>query len=62
MSLPTDRIYLFDTSIWLRTKHPLIAATAAHKNMTVLHYDGHYDLLSEVLGFKNRWAAEPNSL
>lgn len=140
MSLPTDRIYLFDTSIWLRTKHPLIAsdweaalrknqlavspvvafevfyeaqnqadfealerqldalrqapltqgivrdarralhdlsakashripfqdaliaATAAHKNMTVLHYDGHYDLLNEVLGFKNRWAAEPNSL
>ena len=40
----------------------LIAATAAHKNMTVLHYDGHYDLLGEVLGFENRWAAEPNSL
>lgn len=26
MSLPTDRIYLFDTSIWEHTEHPLIAA------------------------------------
>ena len=40
----------------------LIAATAAQKNMTVLHYDGHYDLLSEVLGFDSRWAAPPASL
>jgi hypothetical protein len=30
--------------------------------MTVLHYDGHYDLLSEVIDFESRWAAEPNSL
>jgi hypothetical protein len=140
VSLPGDRIYLFDTSVWIRTKHPLIApdweaalrndqlavspivafeifyeaqnqtdfeelereldalrqapltagilrtarqalhdlsakashripfqdaliaATAADKHMTVLHYDGHYDLLSEVLGFESRWVAEPNSL
>lgn len=140
MSLPTGRIYLFDTSIWDYTDHPLIAAdwngalerdelavsqvvafeifyeaqnqaefeeletqldalrqalltqgivrtarqalhdlsakashripfqdaliaaTAAHKNMTVLHYDGHYDLLGEVLGFEGRWAAAPGSL
>jgi len=40
----------------------LIAATAAHKNLTLLHYDGHYDLLSEVLGFESRWAAPPGSL
>jgi len=40
----------------------LIAASAAHKNMTVLHYDGHFDLLSEVLGFESRWAAAPGSL
>jgi predicted nucleic acid-binding protein len=40
----------------------LIAATAAEKNLTVLHYDGHFDLLGEVLGFESRWAAEPNSL
>jgi hypothetical protein len=26
VSLPADRIYLFDTSIWLRTKHLLIAS------------------------------------
>jgi predicted nucleic acid-binding protein len=140
VSLPADRIYLFDTSIWLRAKHPLIAsdweaalrknqlavspvvafevfydaknqadfeelerqldalrqapltqgivrdarralhtlsakanhrlpfqdaliaATAAHKNMAVLHYDGHFDVLSKVLGFKSRWAAPPGSL
>jgi predicted nucleic acid-binding protein len=140
VSLPADRIYLFDTSIWEYTDHPLIAAdwqtagqkdqlavspivaleivytarnqadfealetqldalrqaplspaimreakralhdlsgtanhripfqdaliaaTAAQKNMTVLHYDGHYDLLSEVLGFESRWAAPPASL
>jgi len=140
VSLPGDRIYLFDTSIWDYTDHPLIAAdwraagqkdhlavsqvvafeifyeaqnqaefeeletqldalrqapltqgiirtarralhdlsakashripfqdaliaaTAAQKNMTVLHYDGHYDLLGDVLGFESRWAAPPGSL
>jgi len=140
VSLPTDRIYLFDTSIWLRTKHPLIApdwtaalqnnqlavspivafealytarnqahfenlesyldalrqvpltrgivrnarralhtlsatgqhrlpfqdaliaASAAHKNMGVLHYDGHFDTLSKVLDFESRWIAPPGSL
>ena len=25
VSLPTDRIYLFDTSIWIHTEHPVIA-------------------------------------
>jgi len=40
----------------------LIAASAAHKEMTVLHYDGHFDVLSKVLGFESRWAAKPNSL
>lgn len=140
MSLPANRIYLFDTSIWDYTDHPLItadwdaalernqlavspvvafeilysaqnqtdfeelerqldalrqapltqgivrdarralhdlsakashrlpfqdaliAASAAQKNLGVLHYDGHFDLLSKVLGFENRWAAEPSSL
>ncbi len=140
MSLPAGRIYLFDTSIWLRTKHPLIAsdwetalrndqlavspvvafevfyeaqnqtdfealerqldalrqapltqgivrdarralhdlsaeanhrlpfqdaliaATAAHKNVGVLHYDGHFDTLSTVLDFESRWIAAPGSL
>ncbi len=40
----------------------LIAASAAHKNMTVLHYDGHFDTLSKALGFESRWAAAPGSL
>jgi predicted nucleic acid-binding protein len=40
----------------------LIAASAAHKNMTVLHYDGHFDVLSKVLDFESRWAAAPGSL
>jgi predicted nucleic acid-binding protein len=140
VSLPADRIYVFDTSIWEHTKHPLlapdwqaalrnnqlavspivafevlytaqnqaqfenletyldalrqvpltrgivrdakcalhglaatanhripfqdalIAATAAHHQIGVLHYDGHFDVLSKVLGFENRWVAEPNSL
>jgi len=26
VSLPAGRIYLFDTSIWIRIKHPSIAA------------------------------------
>jgi predicted nucleic acid-binding protein len=40
----------------------LIAATAAQKNMAVLHYDGHFDVLSKVLGFESRWATPPGSL
>jgi predicted nucleic acid-binding protein len=40
----------------------LIAATVAQKNMTVLHYDGHYDLLGEVLGFESGWVAPPSAL
>jgi predicted nucleic acid-binding protein len=140
VSLPADRIYLFDTSIWEYTEHPLvapdweaglrnnqlavspivkfevvytarnqaefenlesyldalrqapltqgiirdglralhtlsakanhrlpfqdalIAATAAHRHIGVLHYDGHYDTLSKVLGFESRWVAPPGSL
>ena len=40
----------------------LIAATSAHHNVGVLHYDGHFDTLSTVLGFENRWVATPGSL
>ena len=38
------------------------SADEVYKNMTVLHYDGHFDLLSKVLGFESRWAAAPGSL
>lgn len=40
----------------------LIAASAAHKHLGVLHYDGHFDTLSEVLDFESRWIAPPGSL
>jgi predicted nucleic acid-binding protein len=40
----------------------LIAATAAHKNAGVLHYDGHFDTLCTVLDFESRWIAAPGSL
>ncbi len=40
----------------------LIAASAAHKQWGVLHYDGHFDTLSEVLDFESRWIAPPKSL
>jgi predicted nucleic acid-binding protein len=57
---------LHDLSAKARHRLPfqdaLIAASAAHKNMTVLHYDGHFDILSKVLGFESRWAAAPGSL
>lgn len=140
MTLLDGRIYLFDTSVWVRTKHPLvatdwaaalrnnqlavspivafeilyaaknqadfedlekqldalrqvpltqgivrdarralyalsatgqhrlpfqdvlIAASAAQKNTGVLHYDGHFDVLSKVLDFESRWIAAPGSL
>jgi predicted nucleic acid-binding protein len=140
VTLPDGRIYLIDTSVWVRTKHPLIAgdweqallndqlavspivafevlygaknradfeelegqldalrqvpltqgivrdarralhalsatgqhrlpfqdaliaASAARKNAGGLHYDGHFDVLSKVLGFESRWIAAPGSL
>jgi predicted nucleic acid-binding protein len=40
----------------------LIAASAAHKNWGVLHYDGDFDTLSKVLDFESRWIAPPGSL
>jgi predicted nucleic acid-binding protein len=40
----------------------LIAASAAQKNAGVLHYDGHFDVLSKVLDFESRWIAAPGSL
>ena len=56
MSLPGDRIYLFDTSIWLRTTHPLIASDweAALRNNQLA--------VSPIVAFESRWAAAPGSL
>jgi len=42
----------------------LIAATAHHHGLGVLHYDHDYDLIAEHSGleFESRWVAEPGSL
>lgn len=42
----------------------LIAATADHHGLGVLHYDGDYDLIAEhsSLEFESRWVVEPGSL
>lgn len=40
----------------------LIAASASRKGLGVLHYDGHFDVLSKVLSFESRWIAPPASL
>jgi len=42
----------------------LIAATAHHHRLGVLHYDRDYDLIAEhsSLEFESRWVAEPGSL
>lgn len=47
-----------------RVKLPdaLIAAAAQHAGIGVLHYDHHYDRLSEVLDFDSRWIAAAGSL
>lgn len=47
-----------------RVKLPdaLIAAAAQQAGTGVLHYDQHYDRLTEVLDFDSRWIAAPGSL
>lgn len=39
----------------------IIAACAAEHGCAVLHYDAHYDRLSDVLGFESIWAAPRGS-
>jgi predicted nucleic acid-binding protein len=40
----------------------LIAAAAQEASVGVLHYDAHFDRLSEVLDFETRWMAPAGSL
>lgn len=40
----------------------LIAAVAARNSVTLLHYDGDYDLIASVTGQATRWAAPRGSL
>jgi predicted nucleic acid-binding protein len=40
----------------------VIAAAATSAGFGVLHYDGDFDTLAEVLPFESRWLAPPGSL
>ena len=40
----------------------LIAAVAARNGLTLLHYDGDYDIIASVTGQPTRWAAPRGSL
>jgi len=40
----------------------IIAACAAEHGCAVLHYDAHYDRLSEVLGFESIWSAPAGTI
>jgi hypothetical protein len=40
----------------------LIAATAARYGMTLVHYDGDFDIIASVTGQPTRWAAPAGSL
>lgn len=40
----------------------LIAAAASEREVGVLHCDGHFDRLAEVLGFESRWLIRPDTV
>ncbi len=40
----------------------LIAAAAAERGASVLHYDRHFDALCRVLGIESVWLAKPGSI
>lgn len=40
----------------------LIAATAESEGLTVLHYDGDFDLIAEVTGQRTEWVAPRGSI
>ncbi len=40
----------------------LIAAAAAERGASVLHYDSHFDILCRVLGVESVWIAQPGSI
>ena len=39
----------------------LVAATAESRNLTVLHYDAEFDLVSEITGQPTQWVVEPGT-
>lgn len=46
----------------VRVPDALIAAAAADRGYSVLHYDHHYDRLATVLGFASQWIAPAGSI
>jgi predicted nucleic acid-binding protein len=40
----------------------LLAATAAHHGLTLLHYDAELERLGNLVGLPTRWLAEPGSI
>ena len=40
----------------------LIAAVAARHDMTLVHYEGDYDVIAKITGQRTRWAAPPGSV
>ncbi len=39
----------------------LVAAVAEARNLTVLHYDADFELISNITGRPNQWVVEPGS-
>ncbi|MER6994678.1 PIN domain nuclease [Streptomyces sp. NPDC000410] len=39
----------------------LIAAVAEREGLTILHYDGDFDMIAEITGQWTRWVAEPGT-
>jgi predicted nucleic acid-binding protein len=46
----------------VRVPDALIAAAAAERGFSVLHYDHHFDRLATVLGFTSQWIAPAGSI
>ena len=46
----------------VRVPDALIAAAAAERGFSVLHYDHHFDRLATVLGFRSQWIAVPGTI
>lgn len=46
----------------VRVPDALIAAAAAERGFSVLHYDHHFDRLATVLGFRSQWIAASGSI
>lgn len=46
----------------VRVPDALIAAAAAERGFSVLHYDQHFDRLATVLGFRSQWIAASGSI